>query len=428
ARWLVPHFEKMLYDNALLASAYLLGYQISGHADLRRVAEETLDYLVSDLRLPEGGFASARDADSEGEEGIFYLWTPEEVEALLPPDDAKLFARLYDVGPEGNFEGRSILHLPHELSVIATAEGIDAQELEDRMTAARTTLLEHRSRRVAPLRDDKVLVSWNALAVRALAEAGASLGRWDYVQVAEEVADFLWQALRPEGRLLHVYMEGEAGVPGFLDDHAGLGNALLSLHAATLEPRWLERARRLCEEILERFRDDETGSVFDTAADSERLILRPRDSMDNATPSGPSLAAELLARAGHLFDEDRYRESAARILAGESEMLARFGTAFGRMLSVLDRTLAAPVEVAIVGEREDDCTRALVRAASRRFLPNLTVAGRLDRDDVPGVPLLADRDRVRGSAAAYVCRAYSCRLPVTDAEEVAGELDALGED
>ena len=425
ARWLVPHFEKMLYDNALLARAYLHAHLLTGDADFREVTEETLDYLSSDMRLPEGGFASARDADSEGEEGLFYVWTPEELEELLEPDDARLFARLYDVSPGGNFEGRSILHLPHDPAAVASAEGIPLAELRERVAAARTVLLRARALRVPPFRDDKVLVSWNALAIRAFAEAGAALARPDYVTIATEAADFLWRVLRRDARLLHVYMEGEAKVLGFLDDHAGLGNALLSLHAATLEPRWLEAARWLSDEVLARFWDDAEDTVFDTAADAERLILRPRDSMDNATPSGPSLAAELLTRAAAAFGEDRYRSAALRIIERESAMLTQFGPAFGRMLSVLDGTLASPVEVALVGRRDDGATAALIHAAHAGFVRNLTIVGRLDDDAVRGVPLLEDRGLQEGSPVAYVCRGYACRLPVTRPGDVRAEMETL---
>jgi uncharacterized protein YyaL (SSP411 family) len=424
ARWLVPHFEKMLYDNALLASAYLSAHQVTGHADLRAVTEQTLDYLAADMRAPDGGFASARDADSDGEEGLFYVWTPEEVEELLPPDDAKLFARLYDVAPGGNFEGKSILHLPHDPQAIARAEGMDEQELEASMASARAKLLAARALREPPFRDDKVIVSWNALAIRAFAEAGAALGRWDYVDLARDSAEFIWTALRPEGRLLHVYMEGRAKIGGFLDDHAALGNALLSLHGATLELRWLEAARWLCEEIVTRFWDDSEGTVFDTASDAERLVMRPRDTMDNATPSGASLAAELLARAGHVFDDDRYRSTSSRIIDRETHVLERYGPAFGRMLSVLDRSLAEPVEVAIVAASLGDGIRGLVQAAHARFHRNLAVVGSRAGERAEGVPLLQDRGLVRGLSAAYVCRGYVCRLPVTEAEAVAEELSA----
>jgi uncharacterized protein YyaL (SSP411 family) len=422
ARWLVPHFEKMLYDNALLVRAYLQAYLATGHPDLRAVTEQTLDYLAADMLPGSGGFSCARDADSEGEEGVFYVWSTQQVEELLAEDDARLFMRLYDVSAQGNFEGLSILHLPHDLDAVAHAEGLTVVELEARMALARTALLEARSHRVPPFRDDKVLVSWNAMAVRAFAEAGAALGRWDYVKVASEVGDFLWTELRPEGRLLHTWMGGHPKIDAFLDDHAALGNAFLSLHGATLEGRWLGPVRWLCDEILSRFWDEEAGTIFDTPSDGEALVLRPRDAMDNATPSGTSLAAELLSRAGHLFDEQRYRDVARRIVDHEAGSASRYSAAYGRLLSVMDRQLAEPVEIAIVGRSDDEATLDLIRAAHSRFLRNVTITGRLGSESVDGVPLLENRDFVDGRPAAYICRGYACRLPVTLPEEVDAEL------
>ena len=423
ARWLVPHFEKMLYDNALLVRAYLQAYLATGYADLRVVVEQTLDYLGADMLLESGGFSCAWDADSEGEEGVFYVWSAGQIEEILEPEEARLFMRLYDVSPQGNFEGLSILHLPHELEEVAHAEGLSVDEVEARMDRARATLLEARSHRVPPFRDDKVLVSWNAMAVRAFAEAGAALGRWDYVDVAAEVGDFLWTELMVDGRLLHTSMKGEPKIGAFLDDHAALGNALLSLHGATLDGRWLDPVRWLCDEILSRFWDEDVGTVFDTPSDGEALVLRPRDAMDNATPSGTSLAAELLSRAGHLFDEERYREAAGRIVDYEAGSVSRFGAAYGRMLSVMDRRLAEPVEIAIVGVADDDATRELIRAAHGRFFRNVTITGRRTSESNDGVPLLENRELVDGRPAAYVCRAYACRLPVTTPQEVDAELE-----
>ena len=422
ARWLVPHFEKMLYDNALLARSYLQAYLLTGEKDLEEVATQTLDYLASDMRPASGGFSCARDADSEGEEGLYYVWTPEQIENVLEPEDARLFQRLYDVSPAGNFEGRSILHLPHPIEAIADAEGVAVAELKTRMASARALLLAERAMRPAPFRDDKVLVSWNAMAIRSFAEAGAALGRWDYVALASDVAEFIWSTMRRDGRLLHTAIGGRATIGAFLDDHAGLGNAALSLHAATLDARWLEVVRWLCQEILTRFWDDEAGTVYDTPVDGEPLVLRPRDAMDNATPSGSSLAAELLSRAGHLFDDDGYRDRARRIFEYESGAMSRYGPAYGRMLSVVDRDLADPIEVAIIGVDDDAPTRELVQAAHRRLFRNATVAGRLTGEPVAEVPLLAGRDLVDGKPAAYVCSGYACRLPVTSAQAVEVEL------
>ena len=425
ARWLVPHFEKMLYDNALLARAYLDAWRVTGSDDLREVAVQTLEYLLSDMRSPEGGFYSARDADSEGKEGKYYVWTTAQVGALLEREEARLFARLYDVTATGNFEGANILHLPHEPEAVARSEGMTAIELEQRMAAARDRLLAARAEREAPFRDEKVIVAWNAMTLRALAEAGPALGRPDFTAAARACAELLWTGLRPEGRLLHTWMEGgEAKIPGFLDDHAALGNALLSLHGATLEARWLDATRWLCDEILERFWDETEGTAFDTPTDAEALVLRPRDPMDNATPSGPSLAAELLVRASHAFGEERYAEVARRIVAHDSAVLGRYGPAFGRMLSVLDRTLSPPTEVAIVGRGDAD-TEALVRVAHEGFHSNGLVVGRLEGEEVGGVPLLEQRRMVDDRPTAYACRAYACRLPVTDPEALRRELAAL---
>ncbi|MEX2466900.1 MAG: thioredoxin domain-containing protein [Gemmatimonadota bacterium] len=425
AEWLVPHFEKMLYDNALLARLYLDAFRLTGAADLRAVTEEVLDDLLADMRSPDGGFFTARDADSEGEEGVFYVWTPAEIGAVLGADRARPFMRVYGVTEGGNFEGRSILHVATDPGEVARDEGIDEQVFRTRLAEDRTRLRAVRAEREPPFRDEKVLTSWNAMTIRALAEAGATLDRWEYVEAAEQAARFLEDRLVVEGRLHRVFMDGEAKVPGFLEDHAALGNALLSLHGASLDARWLDLARWCCDEILERFLDEKSGVLFDAADDGEPLVVRPRDPTDGATPSGTSLTAELLVRAAHVFDHGAYREVAERIFRTEAASMKRFGAAFGRMLTALDRARAAPVEVAIVGPPEAPETRALIRAAHARFLPNATVVGRPPDADAHGLPLLEGRALVDGRAAAYVCRAYACYLPVTDPDGVHDELERL---
>jgi len=435
ARWLVPHFEKMLYDNALLVRAYLDAWRVTDSDDLRDVVTHTLDYLVDDMRSPEGGFFSARDADSEGEEGVFYVWSKAEVESLLGEEESQLFCRVYDVTDAGNFEGKSILHLPHPLEAIAQSVGLSQSELERRLEAARATLLAHRADREAPFRDEKVIVSWNGLAIRAFAEAGAALGRQDYIDVAVDAADFIWRRLRHDDRLQHSAIdlaeqnqsaalspEGSATeTAGFLDDHAAFGNACLTLHEATLDARWLESAIWLAEEILNRFWDDEDGTVFDTADDAEQLIIRARDPMDNATPSGASLAAELLARLGSVMDDERYRAVARRIVDREAGALERYGPAFGRMLSVLHRLESAPLEIAIAGGDDED-TRALVREAHAALHTNIVVTGTLDGQAATPGPLLEGRGRLDGQATAYVCSGYTCQLPVTTAIDLRREV------
>ncbi len=428
ARWLVPHFEKMLYDNALIAQAYVDAFRATRDPELREVAEHTLDYVLRDLRSPEGGFYAARDADSDGEEGRYYTWTPDEVADVLGPERAGPFVRCYDVAPAGNFEGRSILHLPHPIDAVAASLGLPDEGLDALLRDAREALLEARSRREPPARDEKVLTAWNGLALRTLAEAGAALGKPDYVRAAETGAGFVLDALRRDGRLLRVYKDGEARVPAFLEDHAALGNALLSIHEATLDPRWLAEVRWLADRTLTLFYDEEAARFFDTAHDAERLFVRPRDPMDNATPSGNSLALELLGRAGHLFDDARYHEVAQTGMKGESGAMRRFPTAFGRLLSVVDRSLAPPVELAIVGDRTDPRTGDLLAVAFERYQRNLTVTGSGASEDVEGVPLLAGRSPLGGAPTAYLCRGYACELPVTEVGALRARFEALAGD
>ena len=423
ARWLVPHFEKMLYDNALLARVYLDAWLLTGAADLREVVEQTLDYLLADLRDPGGGFYAARDADSEGEEGRYYLWTPGQVLASLGDEEAGPFMRCYDVTPSGNFEGRNILWLPHDIDAVAHAESMEPEALRSLLATARARLLELRSERVAPARDEKVLVGWNGMALRSLADAGGALGRPDWTEAAAAAADFILDEVRRDGTLLHVWTDGKARIPAFLEDYAALGNALVSLHEATLERRWLTEARWCCEEVLRRFWDDGRGVLHDAEMrDGGGLFMRPRDPMDNATPSGNSLAAELLLRAGHVFGEARYREVAERVMARETDGMARYPTAFGRLLSAVDRAAAEPVEVAVVGPRASGETRALVRTALSVFHRNRTVVGRAPDEPGDGIPLLEGRGMVDARPTAYLCHGYVCDAPVTDAAALARGL------
>jgi uncharacterized protein YyaL (SSP411 family) len=429
ARWLVPHFEKMLYDNALLARGYLEGWQATGADDLRAVCESTIDYVLTDLRHPSGGFLAARDADSEGEEGRFYVWTPSEVDAVLDGGaDAALFKRVYDVSAAGNFEGRNILWLPHDLDAIARAEGLDAGALEARLAAGRARLLAARARRPEPFRDTKVITGWSALMVRTLAEAGGALGREDYLDAARAGARFLLDRVRDaDGRLLHVWTEGVAKIPALLEDVAALGNALLSLHEATLEPGWVPETELIVEDILARFRDPEADVFYDTAMDAEALVVRPREITDNALPSGNSLAIELLFRAGRLFDREDWREIGGAALQRDAGALARWPTGFGHLLCALEAELADPIEVVIAGDRAQHATSELLRAALKPFLPGRLVTGAAPGDPAAsGIPLLEGKAPVGGRPAAYVCRDRVCGLPVTEPEAVERELAAGG--
>jgi uncharacterized protein YyaL (SSP411 family) len=418
ARWLVPHFEKMLYDNALLARAYLEAWQATGADDLRRVCESTLDYVLADLRHPAGGFLAARDADSEGEEGRFYVWTPDEVDAVLGADEGSLFRRVYDVTDVGNFEGRNILWLPHDVEAIARSQGLGMDALEERLAAARARLLAVRAGRPEPFRDTKVITGWSALMARALAEAGGALGRPEYVAAARDALRFTVASARDErGALLHVWTDGRAKIPAQLEDVAALGNALISLHEATLGPTWLVEAARLCDDLLARFWDEAEGVFYDTASDAEALVIRPRDPSDNAVPSGNSLAVELLLRGARLLERAEWRRAAERVLEREAPGIAQWPSAFGHLLAQMEEELAEPVEAVIVGAPGDDAAGALLTAALRPFVPGRVITGGAPGAQPPlEIPLLEGKTARDGRAAAYVCRARVCGAPVTAAD------------
>ena len=426
ARWLVPHFEKMLYDNALLGRLYLNAHQVTGDPELRRVAEGTLDHLLTDMRAPEGGFYSALDADSEGEEGTFYVWTQQQVRELLDKGVADLFMRCYDVSEHGNFEGSNILHVAHDLSAVAKREGMDLEALQELLHGARLVLLEARNLREPPFRDEKVLASWNGMAIRALAEAGGALNQPRFREAAVSGLDFVLGSMREGDRLRRSYKSGTARIDAFLEDYAAVGNAILTVYEATLEPRWLDEAAWVTERVVELFWTDKDGVFHDAPKDGEVLAVRARDLMDNATPSGNSLAVELLMRSAHLFGEESHRDIAHRVLEREAGSMARFPSAFGRLLTVLDRTVADPVEIAIVGARDDTRTIELLQAALVPYIPNRTIAGTAPGEDLPHrLPVLEGRDR--GPApAAYVCERYACKAPVFDAIALADQLGGGG--
>ena len=406
AVWLVPHFEKMLYDNALLATAYLHGWLVTGEERYRRVACETLDYLVRDMRLPEGAFASAQDADTEGEEGLTYLWTPEEIRALLDLHAADRIIRRFGVTPEGNFEGRNVLFLADD-------------SLEDD-PEARARLLEARMRRPQPLRDDKVLAAWNGLVLAAFAESARHLERGDYLEVARSLAEFLVGTLLDErGRLLRTYREGVAKIDAYLEDYANVAHGLLELYFASGELRWLEEARRLGDLIVELFLDREHGGFFVSALDEDALVARRKELDDHPTPSGNSMAAYVLLRLARIYGEPELERRAVSVFRIARPLLERAPHALGWMLCALDLHFSAPREIAIVGDSSE-----LRRAALRGFAPNTVWAFATPPYDpaLERVPLLAGKDLVGGRPAAYVCERFACRAPATVPEELTAAL------
>jgi uncharacterized protein YyaL (SSP411 family) len=417
--WLTPHFEKMLYDNALLAPAYLHAWQLTGEARYRRIAEETLDYVLREMTNPGGAFYSTQDADSEGEEGKFYVWSAQEMRDLLG-DDAPLAIAYWGVTDAGNFEGKNILHVTKPLDDVAAALGISTDEAQAGLERARKALYEARSRRIWPGKDDKALAAWNSWMLRAFAEAGRLLDREDYRAAANRNADFVTRNLLVDGRLQRAWRHGRAKLDAYLEDYASLANAFLSLYEATGDTGRFNVARELVETMLERFWDEPTGAFFDTASDAEALIGRPRDLTDNATPSGTSLACEALLRLTALTGELRYREYAARILVPLAPAMERHPSSFGHLLCALDDLIGPYYEVAIVGDSRDIATQALVQAMSSRFLPRVALAAAAPGD--AEVPLLEGRALLDGQPAAYVCQGFVCRRPVMAPADLLAQL------
>jgi uncharacterized protein len=401
AEWLVPHFEKMLYDNALLARAYLHGWQVTGDELFRQVCEETLDWALREMRAPEGGFFSALDADSEGVEGKFYVWTVDEVSELLG-DEADAAIAWFGMSEGGNFEGANI-------PVRGGEEPANAAEL-------RRKLYDARAQRVWPGLDDKRLAAWNALMISALAEAGAVLERDDYLEAASACAGFVLTEMRDDhGRLLRTWKDGRGRLNAYLEDHAFLLEALLTLYEASFEPRWFAAAREIADATIERFADEENGGFFETSSDHEQLVARRKDLEDNPIPAGNSSAAYGLLRLAALTGERDYEQRAVGVFRLLHQVAFRHPQAFAHLLQAMDFHFARVQEVALAGPD----TRELERVVRGRFRPHVVLAG----GEPDGVPLLEGRAPVDGRAAAYVCENFTCRRPVTEPAELA---DLLG--
>jgi uncharacterized protein len=413
AAWLVPHFEKMLYDNALLARAYVHAWQLTNEPRYREVAEQTLGFMEREMLTDEGGFISSLDADTEGEEGATYVWTKPEIDALLG-DEADLFSAAYGVTAEGNWEGRTILS--------RVGPGLDAAE-EARLRAARETLLEARSERPQPGRDTKVLAAWNGLAIAAFADAAAAFGEPRLAALAGRAADLVLGRLRDaDGRLRRSWKDGQARSAGVLEDYAHMADGLLALYQASFDERWFVAARELADQMLARF-SDPTGGFFDTAEDHEALVSRPKGMQDNATPSGGAMATNVLLRLAALTGEGRYRDAAERALTRVAPAAVRYPTAFAHWLNALQLALGRLDEVAIVGDLESAGGRALLEVLRREHRPLAVVAAAAD-PTATVVPLLREREPRNGRPTAYVCHGFSCRQPVTEPAALAAQLAA----
>jgi uncharacterized protein YyaL (SSP411 family) len=423
AVWLVPHFEKMLYDNAQLSRVYLHTYQVTGDVFFKSIATEIYDYVLREMTTPDGGFTSATDADSEGEEGKFFVWSLAELEAVLG-GDARVAVEYWGVSAGGNFEGHNILYVPNPDEVIAERLGLTVEALRERIAGIKDKLFAVRSQRVAPGLDDKILTGWNGMMLASLAEAARVLDRADYRAAAIQNASFLLRHSRQaDGRLFRSHKDGVSKINATLEDYGCLIDGLLELYQTTFDPQWFEAARNLSEFVLEHFPAPD-GGFFDTSDDHETLIARPRNMQDNAVPSGNAMMARSLIRLAAYTGEARYEAAARGTLALLTEAMRQYPNAFGEGLSAVDMLVGGLDEVAVVGDPARAETQALLDAIQKPYRPNAISA--LSADGVVGaemIPLLRERTAIQGQPTVYVCRGFVCQMPVTTAADTARLLD-----
>jgi hypothetical protein len=424
-KWLVPHFEKMLYDNAQLVRVYAQVYQITGEPQFKRVVEETVDYLLREMLQPQGGFYSTQDADSEGEEGKFFVWTPQEVSRILGEDAAEIFCRIYDVSEQGNFEDKNILHpiLTLEQASKYFNRGVD--EIAALLEEAKAKLFAEREKRIKPFRDEKVITAWNGLALSGLAEAIKISGNQEYRRAATRTVEFIFSKLFRDGHLLHTYRDGVAKILGYLDDYAFLAVGLLDLFEATLDRSLLARTIELTDILIGEFWDDDDGAFFYTGKSHEQLISRAKPAFDASIPSGNSMAAQLLLRLYHYTSREVYLKKAETILRSYHDSMAAQPFGLAHMLGALDFYLRKPKEIVIVGEPDEPRTREILEGVHSTYLPNSTLQLVRPNEKIDEMaPLLKGKSQVGGRATGYVCHNFTCSAPVTTWDELRRLLDS----
>jgi hypothetical protein len=426
-RWLVPHFEKMLYDQALISRAYLQAYQATKNERYAQVAREVFDYVLRDMRDEGGGFYSAEDADSEGREGLFYVWEAGEIEEILG-DDAELFKDYYGVTESGNFEeGTSILNLSASIEELAEKYGKSGEEIKESIKKSREKLFESRSKRIRPGRDEKVISGWNGLMIASMAYGGAVLGEEKYIRAAEEAADFVTGKLTSKGRLLRYYKDGQAKGLGYLDDHAFVIAGLLGLYEARFDVKWLKLALELNGQMVELFYDEKDGGFFFTGDDSEKLIARSKPNYDGAVPTGNSVAAWVLLRLGRLTMDEKIADYGRETLEYFSPQLNRGAASLTEMLSAVSFLVGPSQEIVIAGGSEGAGTEEMIKAIRGTFLPNAVILMHSGEEksiyDI--VPFIKVQSVIDGKATAYLCENYVCRRPVNSSEEFSKILSKI---
>ena len=423
AFWLIPHFEKMLYDNALLARLYTHAYQATRNPSYARVAQGILDYVLREMRHPDGGFYSAQDADSEGVEGKFFVWRPEQLVSVLGADDAEVVADYYGVTNEGNFEGMTVLNVPDDPARVAARRSMSLEDLESLIQSANSRLLEERSNRIAPLTDTKVITSWNGLMMAAMAEAGAAFDRQDYLAAAQDNAAFILERMIRDDRLRRTDGASENGAQGFLDDYSHLIDGLLALHASDGDPRWLTQAERLTRRAVALFWDPLQARFYDTGADQQSLIIRPRDVTDNALPSGHSMMTGVLARLAIITGDGDLRTMASDSLRSVRDIMLQFPTGAGHWLSVLDFYLSDQKEIVIVTAPGSDGPDEMLKRLATAYHTNTIIISAPESDAATSPwPVFQSRPAIDNKPTAYVCRNYACQLPTTNPDAMLSQL------
>ena len=418
AVWLVPHFEKMLYDNAQLARIYLHIFQATGDEFYKRIAVETLEYVKREMTDAGGGFYSTQDADSEGVEGKFFVWTPPEIEEILGAEDAPIFNFYYDVSEDGNFEEKNILNVNYTMDATAKALKITPEKLREVLETGREKLFAEREKRVKPFRDEKVLTAWNGLMLATFAEASAILGRADFLEVAKKNADFILENLQKDGYLLRTWKDGRAKLNAYLEDYANFADGLTELYQVSGDVKYLQAAKWLADLLITEFWDEENGGFFFTANNHEELLVRKKDYFDNATPSGNSVAADVLLKLAKLTGDERYERFAVTVLRIAATQARRYPQGFGRILSALEFYFNPTKEIVVLGSSDE-----LKSEIWRGFLPNKVVVLAEKAGENTGlIPLLQERSQIDGQPTAYVCENFACQRPVTTAEDLREQL------
>jgi uncharacterized protein YyaL (SSP411 family) len=429
-RWLVPHFEKMLYDQAMLAIACVEAYQATRKAEYAETARQVFTYVLRDMTSPEGGFYSAENADSEGEEGKFYVWTQEEIRQILGDRQADVFSRFYGVTEGGNFEGaRNILHVSKNLDEFAKSEVIQPENLKETLEESREKLFRLREKRIHPSKDDKVLTDWNGLMIAALAKGAQAFDQPDYADAAARAADFLLKNLRrPDGRLLHRYREGEAAIVGYLDDYAFLIWGLLELYEATFQTRYLKEAVTLANDMLKIFWDEKDGGFFFTGEDAEEVLARTKEVYDGAIPSGNSVALLDLIRLGRMTANEEFEDKATALMRAFGGQITRSPTAFAQLLVGVDFALGPTKEIVIAGGLGQEDTKKMLGAIHQRFLPRQVLIFHPEDENREAIeqlaPFVKEQNSIDGKATAYVCENYACKIPTTKVEQMISQIES----